>query len=139
MIVVIYIKKSLICVLTVFFVLVIQVLFFLWLSSITNQLCLFNPWYLIFNNPLFYLGLAFVAQFFRSINDKLHAFLKTNNYKLLTKWSLRLMQIIAFFAYIYMSYYYGNIGAGACLKENINTNYYKYPDQEKYFNLNKPN
>jgi len=117
---------------SVMFSLVIQIPVFLLVASATHQSCLFVPWYLIFKNPYFFMELAFVALLLSSISDKLHGIFSLSDYKRLTKISFKMVHIVSLLVSIFLMYFYGNLGAGACLKPNVNINYYKYPGQEKY-------
>ena len=102
------------------------------MNSIQNKWCLYDPWYLLFKNMSVYIIIFFETNLLLAISHKITRPSGIISYKRTIKSSLQVLLLGAFIAFGYSSWFYGNYGAGACAKPNININYYKYPGQEKY-------
>jgi hypothetical protein len=128
------IKNLLVSTVTIIFVIFLGLGIELTMVSIMNKWCLYDPWYLLFKNTSIYIITIFIALILLSIIKKITRFASVLRFKRTIIISLSVMMLASLIGYGNFGWYYGNIGAGACSKPNINIDYYKYPGQDQYLN-----
>jgi hypothetical protein len=128
------IKNLLVSTVTIIFVIFLGLGIELTMVSIMNKWCLYDPWYLLFKNTSIYIITIFIALILLSIIKKITRFASVLRFKRTIIVSLSVIMLASLIGYGNFGWYYGNIGAGACSKPNINIDYYKYPGQDQYLN-----
>jgi hypothetical protein len=120
---------------TIVFVILLGLGIELTMVSIMDKWCLYDPWYLLFKNTSIYIIIIFISLILLSVdNRKITRLASVLRYKRTIIISLSVVTLASLIGYGNFGWYYGNIGAGACSKSNINTDYYKYPGQDQYLN-----
>jgi hypothetical protein len=126
------VKTILVSVITIAMTILLGLGIEFFMISIMDKWCLFNPWYLLFKNTSIYIIILFTILIFLSTIHKITRPVKVLVNKRAVIFSLITLMLVSLVGYGYFGWHYGNVGAGACSRSNINIDYYKYPGQDRH-------